>query len=219
MVAVVTVLILRRTCADRPPTRAGRRFRWPGWSGSPPTDHVAALLWMGTADVLTLMVLQELGPEASAYYFMANTIAYGLFLVTSNISSALVAEGARSPERVVGAGPRRRCGTRPCWSSRRRRSACCWPRPVLGLFGRDYAANGTVLLQLLLLSAVPQIVIGVALAAARLRQDLRTIAAHLHRAGGHHLRRVLAGGESRRPDRRRAWPAWSASSRSPSSCC
>ena len=100
MVAVVTVLILRR--APRPTANAGppaipmaRLVRFAA------TDHVAALVWLGTADVLTLMVLQELGPEASAYYFMANTIAYGLFLVTSNISSALVAEGARSPDRVV----------------------------------------------------------------------------------------------------------------------
>src|SRR4029453_3717170 len=49
-------------------------------------------------------------------------------------------------------------------------------RPVLRLFGGGYADHGPVLLQLLLLPPVPQVVIAVALAAARLRQDLRTIA-------------------------------------------
>ncbi|HWJ54391.1 MAG TPA: phosphotransferase, partial [Propionibacteriaceae bacterium] len=117
----------------------------------------------------------ELGPEASAYYFMANTISYGLFLVTSNVSSALVAEGARSPDRVVAL-------TR---AALRNSALLVLPaaglgallaRPVLSLFGSGYADHGAVLLQLLLLSAVPQVVIAVALAAARLRQDLRTIA-------------------------------------------
>jgi O-antigen/teichoic acid export membrane protein len=174
MVAVVTVLILRR--APRPTADTGapaipmaRLVRFAA------TDHVAALVWLATGDVLTLMVLQELGPEASAYYFMANTIAYGLFLVTSNISSALVAEGARSPDRVVAL-------TR---AALRNSALLVLPaaglgallaRPVLSLFGSGYAEHGSVLLQLLLLSAVPQIVIGVALAAARLRHDLRTIA-------------------------------------------
>ena len=41
-------------------------------------DHFAALLWMGTADLLTLLVLNEVGPEASAYYFMANTIGFDI---------------------------------------------------------------------------------------------------------------------------------------------
>ena len=137
------------------------------------TDHVAALLWMATANVLTLMVLQQLGPEASAYYYMANTIAYALFLVTSNISSALVAEGARFPDRapalvraalrnaIAAGAPGRRAGR-----AARRAGA----RPVRSGLRRQRP----LLLQLLLLSAVPQLVIGVALAAARLRQDLRT---------------------------------------------
>ena len=106
---------------------------------------------------------------------MANTIAYGLFLVTSNVSSALVAEGARSPDRVPAL-------TR---AALRNSALLVLPaaglgillaRPVLGLFGSDYADQASALLQLLLLSAVPQIVIGVALATARLRHDLRTIA-------------------------------------------
>ena len=174
MVALVTVLILRR--APRPADAAvppaipmGRLIRFAA------TDHIAALLWLGTANVLTLMVLQKLGPEASAFYFMANTISYGLFLVTSNISSALVAEGARSPDRMTAL-------TR---AALRNSALLVLPaaglgillaRPVLGLFGANYANQASGLLQLLLLSAVPQVVIGIALAAARLRQDLRTIA-------------------------------------------
>jgi O-antigen/teichoic acid export membrane protein len=187
VVAVVTVLILRRSprgvrgVSPRDMTQSR-----PAGSASPAaiplgrlvrfaaTDHIAALLWLGTANVLTLMVLQELGPEASAFYFMANTISYGLFLITSNVSSALVAEGARSPGRETAL-------TR---AALRNSALLVLPavglgillaRPVLGLFGSGYANEATTLLQLLLLSAVPHVVVGMALAAARLRHDLRTI--------------------------------------------
>jgi O-antigen/teichoic acid export membrane protein len=171
VVVLVTAIVLRRMPGETGTTSGvsmGRLFRFAA------TDHVAALLWLATANVLTLMVLQQLGPEASAYYFMANTIAYALFLVTSNISSALVAEGARFPDRAPAL----------VRAALRNASLLVLPAaalgvllagPVLGLFGPDYVANARVLLQLLLLSAVPQLVIGVALAAARLRQDLRTV--------------------------------------------
>jgi O-antigen/teichoic acid export membrane protein len=174
MVAIVTVLILRqppgRSADAGPPViPMARLVRFAA------TDHVAALVWLGTADILTLMLLQQLGPESSAFYFMANTIAYGLYLVTSNISSALVAEGARSPDRVPAL-------TRAALRNSARlvlpaaALGIILTRPVLGMFGRDYADQASALLQLLLLSAVPQIVIGIALAAARLRHDMRTIA-------------------------------------------
>jgi O-antigen/teichoic acid export membrane protein len=173
MVLVVTVLILRRPTrsAAEPDPRAIPLARLVRFAA---TDHVAALLWMGTADVLTLMVLQELGPEDSAFYFMANTISYGFFLVTSNISSALVAEGARSPDRV-GALTRAALRNSALLVLPAVGLGILLSHPVLGVFGPDYANQATTLLQLLLLSAVPNVVIGIALAAARLRQDLRTI--------------------------------------------
>ena len=90
-------------------------------------DHFAALLWMGTADLLTLLVLNEVGPEASAYYFMANTIGYTLYLVISNVGSALVAEGARYPERAVDAGPSGAVELGPAGDPARRRRGAAGP--------------------------------------------------------------------------------------------
>lgn len=171
VVVVVTVRVLRGTPARRAAGASvplGRLVRFAA------TDHLAALLWLGTANVLTLLVLQELGPEASAYYFMANTIAYALFLITSNVSSALVAEGARSPHRAP------ELIRAALWNAARlvlpaTLLGILLAGPVLMLFGPAYVDGARLLLQLLLLSAVPQVVVGVALAAARLRQDLRTV--------------------------------------------
>ena len=131
---------------------------------------------MGTADLLTLLVLNEVGPEASAYYFMANTIGYTLYLVISNIGSALVAEGARYPERAVS------LARQALWNSARlvvplALVGVLLAPLVLGILGPDYATEGTVVLRLLLISAIPQVIVGIAIATARIRRDLRTIMA------------------------------------------
>ena len=172
-VLVMTTMImryLRRTTAGLAPTSipVSQLVRFAA------ADHFAALLWMGTADLLTLLVLNQVGPEASAYYFMANTIGYTLYLVISNVGSALVAEGARRPERTVA------LARQALWNSAR----LVIPLAIVGVLvaplvldvlGPDYAANGTLVLQLLLVSAIPQIVVGISIATARIRRDLRTI--------------------------------------------
>ncbi len=174
-VAVVAVgaLVLRLTAAPVLPT-SSRRVPVVKLVRFAAADHVTALLWLATSDLLTLLVLHTSGAEASAYYFMASMMGYSLYLVVSNIGSALVAEAARYPDRAA-------VLTR---AALRNAARLVLPLTVLGMLaaplvlrvlGRDYATNGTVLLQLLLASAVPQIVVGLALSAARLRHDYRTI--------------------------------------------
>jgi O-antigen/teichoic acid export membrane protein/aminoglycoside phosphotransferase len=139
-------------------------------------DHSSTILWLATTELLTLVVLQEAGPQASAYYFMSFTIAYALYLVTSNIGSAFVAEAARYPSRaaaLAGAALRQAAILVVPLAL----LAVVLARFGLGLLGDEYAANGTVVLRLLLLSAIPQVVIGIALNAARVRRDNRLILA------------------------------------------
>ena len=170
-VVLITVLVLRRPrTAPEPaePIPVGRLVRFAA------TDHVSALLWLGTADILTLVILHEIGPEASAYYFIATTIGYSLYLITSNVGSALLAEGARYPERTVALA--RQSAVNAARLVIPLAALGCLLAPfVLGLLGPSYAANGTLLLQLILVSAIPQIIVAVAMSTARLRQDLKLI--------------------------------------------
>jgi O-antigen/teichoic acid export membrane protein/aminoglycoside phosphotransferase len=139
-------------------------------------DHSSTILWLATTELLTLVVLQQAGPEASAYYFMSFTIAYALYLVTSNIGSAFVAEAARYPSRAAAlAGAA--LGQAAILVIPLALLAFVLARFGLGLLGPEYAANGTVVLRLLLLSAIPQVVIGISLNAARVRRDNRLILA------------------------------------------
>jgi O-antigen/teichoic acid export membrane protein len=139
-------------------------------------DHSSSLLWLGTTELVPLLVLGTAGPEAGAVYYLAFTIAYSLYLVTSNVSSALVIEASLHPEResvlirraILQAGrlvvPAALAG---------------WVMApfLLRLLGEHYEQTGVTLLRLLLLSAIPQVVVGVALGRARVRQRLGVVVA------------------------------------------
>ena len=170
-VVVITALVLRRPRTAPEPTEPMSVVRLVRFAA---TDHLSALLWLGTADILTLVILQQIGPEASAYYFIATTIGYSLYLITSNIGSALVAEGAQHPDRTAALARQAALNSSRLVIPLALLGSLLAPF-VLGLMGPSYAANGTVLLQLILASAVPQIIVSVAMSSARLRHDLRLI--------------------------------------------
>jgi O-antigen/teichoic acid export membrane protein len=175
IVVLVTILILRMTSQQRDVADV-EKLRIPQLVRFAIADHSSALLWLATTELLTLVVLQKTDAEASAYYFMSFTIAYSLFLLSSNVGSAFVAEAARFPARAGAlAGV-----------ALRHAASLVVPLSLVGvvltplalrILGQEYATNGTVLLRLLLLSAIPQVVIGISLGAARVRRDNRLILA------------------------------------------
>lgn len=134
-------------------------------------DHTSAVLWLATTELLPLVVLELAGASASAYYFLAFTVGYTLYLVVSNVGSAFVAEAASHPDDVD------RLLRRAAVNAARLVlpavvvgvALAPW---VLGLLGKGYAAEGSTLLRLLLLSAVPQVVVGLSVSLARLRRQV-----------------------------------------------
>jgi O-antigen/teichoic acid export membrane protein len=138
-------------------------------------DHFSSLIGLAALDLLPLLVIARAGTSAGAYYFLSFTMAYCLYLVTSNFGSALVVEASRDLGRL-GFLARR---------TLRNAFALVCPAALVGLIaapyflgflGHDYAEHA-LLLQLLLLSAIPQVVVGVAASVARVQRHLLVLAA------------------------------------------
>jgi len=121
-------------------------------------NYIAALLWVAPASILPLLILNLLGAEASAYFYIAWGIASLLFAISIGSSFSLFAEG--SAEGSYGEEKLSRDTKR----SLKLTSLLLVPAIVLMfligdklllLFGAAYSENATTLLWILALSAVP----------------------------------------------------------------
>jgi O-antigen/teichoic acid export membrane protein len=75
-----------RPAMDTGVLRETARFSMGNWVG--------ALLWTAPSQVLTLMVVHQLGAEANAHFYVAYTIATILFTIPTMASTSLLAEGS-----------------------------------------------------------------------------------------------------------------------------
>jgi len=137
-------------------------------------DYVGTVLLLAAVFGLPLVVLARLGPEAAAVYGIAWQIAYALYLVVNGMGQSLVAHLAADPQKVEAA---RR-------SMVHKAMALLVPAvvviaaaayPLLSLFGAHYADEGSLLLVLLVLSAIPNVITWSTVWAARVRRDGRVL--------------------------------------------
>lgn len=138
-------------------------------------DYLGALFWLACTTLLPIMVVQHAGYAANAYFFLAWQVAFSLHLVSPNMGSSLIAEAAADQEqlaayayqigrhvaRVVVPGALLLVVTAPY---------------MLGLFGSDYATEGTPVLRLLALAAIPNIVQTLFVSVARVQRRVGVVA-------------------------------------------
>ena len=137
-------------------------------------DHTASFLWLAATELLTLVVLNTGGAAASAYYYLSFTIAYSLYLVTANVSSAFVVAASSRPDEE--AKLVRNADTQAARLVLPSAIVGCDVAPwVLRLFGPAYQRHSVTLLRLLLISAVPQIIVGLSIGRARVRQRVSSV--------------------------------------------
>lgn len=151
-------------------------------------DYAASLVSTGLGFLLPIVVLELTGPAPSAYFSLAWTIAYTMFLLSRNMGMSLVAEvvddGSRLDEYsyaiVLQTG---RLLAPPI-------AVLVLGAPwILRLFGPDYAAGGATLLRLLAFSALPGIITSLFMARSRIqRRMLRLVVVMSALNGG-----ILAG--------------------------
>ncbi|MDX2459562.1 MAG: hypothetical protein QNM00_05680, partial [Gammaproteobacteria bacterium] len=137
-------------------------------------DYCASLLGTLPYFLLPLIVLEKFGASANAHYYMAWTMTYALYLVSQNIGMSLIAEASRSPAKLG------------LYSYRSLVQGARLLLPavlflmlaapqILGLFGPDYAREGTWLLRLLCLSAVPNLIIALFISIVRVQRRMRVL--------------------------------------------
>jgi aminoglycoside phosphotransferase (APT) family kinase protein/O-antigen/teichoic acid export membrane protein len=137
-------------------------------------DYLGSLCWLASTTLLPIMVTQQAGATANAYFFLSWQMAIMLYAVSPNVGSALIVEAATDPTKL---GP---YSYRVCVQAARivvplAAIGMLGAPYVLRLFGPNYAAEGTALLRLLALSALPHIVNSLYISVARVQRRVRAI--------------------------------------------
>jgi O-antigen/teichoic acid export membrane protein len=130
-------------------------------------DYIGQMFWTGSISLPSIMVLDRLGAVASAYYSLSSFIASALFMFSTNMGLSFVVESAREP------GDDARLRLRHLIRHTASVLGACVALTVVGaplilrLYGAEYEHGSTGLLQLMALSALPNMVLAVAVSVAR----------------------------------------------------
>ncbi|MFJ8132452.1 lipopolysaccharide biosynthesis protein [Streptomyces hydrogenans] len=168
---VTNVLLLRRAVPQhvRTSTTAERPAGALRYAAA---DYAGSLFRLAAYTVVPLLVLNELGVEQSAYFSLAWVVGYVFYLVADNLGSSLVVEVVHSPGRLAEHARKVLRHAALLLGTAVVLVVVLAPW-ILSLFGAAYAEHGTALLRLLALSALPNLVVAVAIDAARARRRLR----------------------------------------------
>ena len=138
------------------------------------TNHVADQLQRGPDALMALLVINVLGPESGAYFFVAWAIASGLHTLAASASQALLAEGANQPQMMPElAGKSLKIGLLLAVTLVLVATAVSWP--LLAFYGNGYANNARGCLIVLLVSILPSTILAIYLSVLRVRDQLHSL--------------------------------------------
>jgi O-antigen/teichoic acid export membrane protein len=160
-----------RTTAAQAEPLAARQI-----AGYAASNYLGSMLSLAVSTLLPLAVIHRLGPTATAYFAQPWLIASSLQLVAGNMSVSLTVEASAERERLGSY-------TRHALTHTFRLLAPLVAIVVIGApyllrsFGQEYAAQGTGLLRLLAIGALPNLVNMLALSVARVQSRTGAIIA------------------------------------------
>ncbi|GGW96621.1 lipopolysaccharide biosynthesis protein [Streptomyces lomondensis] len=172
-VLVANVFLLRRA-VPRHEREAPQTERPPRMVRYSTADYVGSLFRMAAYNLVPLLVLNTLGPAQSAYFSLAWIIGYIPYLLATNMGSSLIVEAAHAPGQLAQHAFRvlRHSALLMALGT----VAIIVVAPYfLSFFGPGYGEHGTTLLRLLALSALPNLLVSVAIDVARMRRRLRMV--------------------------------------------
>ena len=138
------------------------------------SDFGGSLLVSASTALLPLIVLATAGAKASAYYYIAWTVAYSMQMFSLSMGVSLSVEGA-ARRSEVGPGMRRMLRLLVGLQMPLVVLVAILAPLILQVFGGKYSDEGAMLLRLLALGVLPHGVNAVCLGVARVRRQLRVI--------------------------------------------
>jgi len=179
VVPVINWLIFRRFVKNREPVPPGQGFEVRDIVRFASVDHVGFMIGQAYSTFLPLLVLSTLGPGATGTFYIPWTIASGLVLVGTNFGTALLVEGSSAPHRLVEL-TRGVLARSVLVTGLGAVVIAAGAHEFLRIYGSQYAAEGSVVLAVLAISAVFRAVIQIAF-------TLDRIAVRVWRIGLTHL--------------------------------
>jgi O-antigen/teichoic acid export membrane protein len=160
----------------RMPVDRAEPMTWRALRGYAAGDYVGSVFDLAAYSLLPLIVTHWAGPEENAFFYQSWIIAYTLILVANNASRALTVEAAKDQAQLHAYGRVMLGHTLKLLLPAVAVVLLCAPL-ILGVFGPEYAAGGTLTLRLLALAPLPHAIVLLALVTARLQQRLREVIA------------------------------------------
>lgn len=142
------------------------------------TDYIGSLCWLACTTLLPIIVASVAGIRATAYFYLAWQIGYGLHMISINMGYSLVVEGSTDPRRLALFSKRLITLNMRIVAPSAVALAIAAPY-VMRLFGAAYSAEGTNLLRLLAIAAVPYSIVSVYISVVRVQRRVRRAAAVL----------------------------------------
>ena len=118
-------------------------------------NYMANLLNLSPQFIYPLMVLNVLGPENSAYFYIAWMTTMVLVVIPNGVSQSLLAEGSHNPNKM-GRDGRRVLYLSLALSVPAVAAMMVMARWLLHFFGPGYAEHGTPVIRFLALAIIPQ---------------------------------------------------------------
>jgi O-antigen/teichoic acid export membrane protein len=137
-------------------------------------SYSSSLLWSGTTMLLPIIVVNLLGAEANAYFYIAWSISTVLTMIPSAISTSLFAEGSNN-QANLGDNVKRSLKMVSLLLIPSAIILFVLARWLLSLFNTSYADNSVTLLRFLVIAALPAAINVIYINIKKVEKELKTI--------------------------------------------
>jgi O-antigen/teichoic acid export membrane protein len=137
-------------------------------------NYISSITWSIPAVVLPLMVVNILGAEQNAYFYIGWSVASIIFIIPFGISQSLFAEGAHRSENL-NAEVRKSLKISIVLTVPALVILLLLSEKILWLFGSEYSENTTVMIWIIAPSVIPMSVNFIYLSIIRVRKKIKSV--------------------------------------------